>query len=81
MSVTKNLSRSKRRHHVARLKKARRHHWGAERYRNPPLDERRIGILVHTTVVCRCCGNPRRLLSERTIQERRLFQDLLQRDE
>jgi hypothetical protein len=64
----KNLKRSLRRHHVARLKAARRFHFGRDLYGNAKA----LGKVVDTPCPCSCwmCGNPRRKLDELTIHER-----------
>lgn len=85
-----NGLRAMRRHHLARLKNARRYYWGAGRYRGPEeargLSERHLGMALHTPCPCSChaCGNSRKWLNERTVQERRelqegIFQRLLDR--
>lgn len=63
----KNMKRALRRHHVARLKAARRFHWGQD-IRH---DAKSIGKVVDTPCPCSCwiCGNPRRHLKELTRQE------------
>lgn len=54
----KDMSRAIRRHHAARLKKARRFHFGRD-FRHDPHG---LGLLLHTPTPCSCwmCGNPRR---------------------
>ncbi|WP_156901910.1 hypothetical protein [Azohydromonas australica] len=75
--------RAVRRHHVERIKKARRSYWGmGTRAENPP-DSRRLGIVASTAAPCSCamCGNPRRYWKTKdalTVQEQRWFQDRLQ---
>lgn len=63
----KNLKRGLRRHHDARLKAARRFHWG----RDIRHDAKSIGKAIDTPCPCSCwmCGNPRRYFKERTLQE------------
>ena len=53
----KDMSRAIRRHHAARLKRARRFYYGCDNC----TDSRRLGILLHTVSPCSCwmCGNPR----------------------
>lgn len=53
----KDMSRAIRRHHAARLKRARRFYFGYDNSRDP----RRLGMLLHTPTLCSCwmCGNPR----------------------
>lgn len=58
------FNRAERRHHVARLKRARRRYWGMWLWGfnpNDPSDIGRIGKLVHTCQACSClgCGNQR----------------------
>jgi hypothetical protein len=59
--------RAVRRHHYNRLKKKRGNYWSGD------LSEREQGMVVATPRLCSCvmCGNPRRHLGEKTIQERR----------
>ncbi len=54
----KNMKRALRRHHVARLKAARRFHWG----RDLRHDAESLGKAVATPCPCSCwmCGNPSR---------------------
>lgn len=76
----KDSARAERRHHVERVKAARRSYWGrgGGRARAEPLDERQLGMVAATPKVCgwACCGNPRRWAGEQSFQELRLFQDL-----
>jgi hypothetical protein len=70
MTHSKDTARALRRHHVARLKKARRLDFGV-----PPSDQddpRRIGRHVTTPAACSCwmCGNPRRFFKDKTVQEK-----------
>lgn len=62
-------TRALRRHHRARLKKARRFRW----HRDLFLEPAQLGMLVDTPTPCSCpsCGNSRTHFGERTIQERR----------
>lgn len=75
MSKNKGMARALRRHHAKRVKKARQFYWG--RNENNPLSARHQGILLHTTHLCSgvCCGNPRKWLGERSVQERRWLQE------
>lgn len=74
----KNMKRALRQHHAARLKAARRFHWG----RDIRHDAKSLGKVVDTPCPCSCwmCGNPRRHFKKRTRRERaaidqaRLFQ-------
>lgn len=54
----KNISRAIRRHHIARLKQARRFYFGRDNW----SDSHALGRLMYTTTPCSCwmCGNPRR---------------------
>lgn len=63
----KNMKRALRRHHVARLKAARRFHWG----RDLRHDAGALGKAVDTPRPCSCwmCGNPRRHFGNGTRQE------------
>lgn len=64
----KDMSRAIRRHHAARLKRARRFYFGRD-FRNDPHG---LGMVLHTPTPCSCwmCGNPRRHVG-RTRQELR----------
>ena len=64
----KNMKRALRRHHVARLKKARSYYWG----RDIRQDVKSLGKAIDTPTPCSCwlCGNPRRTSNEVTLQER-----------
>lgn len=66
MDTSKDLARALRRHHAWRLRKARANYWGRKRDSEPPLDERQMGMLLHTAALCSCfaCGNPRRIGEE-----------------
>jgi hypothetical protein len=64
-------SRADRRHHMQRLKQR-----VADYYIGHARDDARArGRLAKTRTPCSCwmCGNPRRHLGERTLQERRLL--------
>lgn len=68
-----------RRHHVVRLKRRRALYWGfGARYGLdlPCMSPRQLGLIVGTPKPCSllCCGNPRRWLGERTVQESRWHQ-------
>ncbi|WP_305823747.1 hypothetical protein [Massilia brevitalea] len=69
----KNMLRAIRRHHAARLKKARRSYSG----RYDPADPRLAGLVLHTPKCCSCwmCGHARRH-SGRTLAELRHLADL-----
>lgn len=62
-----NMKYFLRRHHVARLKAARRSHYG----RDIRHDAKSLGKVVDTPCPCSCwmCGNPRRYFKEITRQE------------
>ena len=65
--------RALRRHHLARLKKARRSDFFMTfRAESPALDKRCLGIHVRTPAPCSCwmCGNPRRHFGQITHQEK-----------
>lgn len=76
----KNLARALRRHHAARLKSARAQYWG-RRWVGPngfePMTERQLGMVVATPAICSCggCGNPRKWLRERSVQEQAWAQE------
>ena len=69
----KDFSRATRRHHVARLKKARKHFWGNY---DKPMEGRQLGVAVATPAVCSCpmCGNARRWFGWQDMQERKHYQ-------
>ena len=71
--VEKSTKRAIRRHHLARVKRARRFFFG----RNLTNEVATLGKLANTATPCSCfmCGNPRRYFLELSVQERRLFQD------
>ena len=66
-----------RRHHRDRLKRARRFYWGNNRDLSQE-DPRYLGMVLSTPHLCSgyCCGNPRKWFGQRTIQERRLMQQV-----
>ncbi|KVP75411.1 hypothetical protein [Burkholderia ubonensis] len=72
--MAKAMTRALRRHHIARLKRARRFYFGKDLAKDP-VD---LGITVTTAARCSCalCGNPRKYFLELTMQERRLFQEV-----
>lgn len=61
--------RSIRRHHEIRIKRRVARYHGGFAAENP----RHIGRIAHARQLCSCfmCGNPRRYIHERTVQERR----------
>lgn len=61
--------RAFRRHHEQRVKRRVAGYYGGYARDNP----RYIGKFAHARQLCSCwmCGNPRRRLGERTLQERR----------
>jgi hypothetical protein len=73
----KNFARALRRHHRARLKKARQFYWGNGFAGGRQWTPRSLGMVVHTPQMCSClgCGNLRRWMGERTMQERRVYQE------
>ena len=62
-------SRALRRHHEQRMKRHVAGYYGGYARGHP----RALGKLAHARQLCSCwmCGNPRRYLGERTLQERR----------
>lgn len=66
-------SRSRRRHDLSRLRRARRFYWGRDLAHN--AHRKMLGKALHTPTPCSCwmCGNPRRFAGERTYQERRFL--------
>ena len=78
MDTSKDMARALRRHHRARVRKARSRYWGrqyGEAHGCPPLTPRQLGILAATAAVCSCfgCGNPRRWFGDQTVQEQRAW--------
>lgn len=63
----KDMKRALRRHHVARLKAARRFRFGLDLRHNAKA----LGKVVHTPCPCSCwmCGNPRKHFMQVTLQE------------
>ncbi len=57
--------RAERRHHVDRLKRKRKYHFGRE------LSGKELSQVVDTPKPCSCylCGNPRKYFEEKTVQE------------
>lgn len=72
--------RAIRRHHAARLKKARASYWGSSK--TSPLSERLVGILTSTPKPCGCwkCNSPRKVFGK-PFSQVRLEQDLFYADE
>lgn len=64
---------------LERLKEQRKNHWG-QRSSTDPMTPKQRGKVAHTPQACSChmCGNPRKHFKDVTVQERRLFQDLLE---
>ena len=64
--------KAERIHHAKRIKKSREWHHGWK----PEPTSAESGRRVHTGKPCSCwtCGNPRKWLGERTIQERKAMQ-------
>ena len=69
--------RALRRHHVARLKKSRSDYWG--HVLGLEWEPQHLGAVVQHPCICSCwmCGNPRKWVGERTLQERREMQENL----
>ncbi len=65
-------SRAWRRHHESRIKHLVRQYYGGYAKNKP----RHLGRIARTRRLCSCwmCGNPRRHMRERSLQERRAFQ-------
>lgn len=83
---SKDMRRALRRHHRERLKFARQSYWGRLPFGrdNPsayesPWTAGALGVVTRTPCVCSClgCGNSRRWLGERSIQERSFYQEAL----
>lgn len=75
-------SRALRRHHMLRLK-AKWKSTHARYFENPKIPttishQKRAGMYLNTCTPCSCwmCGNPRKYSGDRTIQERRLMQQI-----
>lgn len=64
-----------RRHHYRRLQKKRKGYWYSIDGRK--LSAAELGIVVATPQPCSCrgCGNPRKHENQKTMQERRKFQN------
>ena len=64
--------RAWRRNHESRIKQRVRQYYGGYAKDKP----RDLGRIAHARQLCSCwmCGNPRRYLGERSLQERRAFQ-------
>jgi hypothetical protein len=64
---------ARRRADRARIKHNRQFWWGRKLEHG-----RELGAVIDTPTPCSCwmCGNPRRYLRERTIQEQRWFQEV-----
>lgn len=67
------MKNAMRRHHYRRLQKTRRDYWFGSETKHSP---RESGMIVATPHPCSClgCGNLRKHIGEKTIQERRNFQ-------
>ncbi len=65
-------SRAWRRHHESRIKRRVRPYYGGYAKDKP----RHVSRIACTRQPCSCwmCGNPRRYMGERSVQERRAFQ-------
>ena len=76
-SPTKNTKRAVRLHHIARLKKARRFHWGSDEDLWEGHNHKLLGKAVSAPCNCSCwmCGNPRKYFKEVTIQEKKFLQE------
>jgi len=74
----KDFARALRRHHRARLKKARQFYWGrgTRAEFNFGWTPQSLGMVVDTPTPCSCfaCGNWRKT-EGRTVQERRVYQE------
>jgi hypothetical protein len=72
----KDFARALRRHHLARLKKARQFYWGRGLRPGMEWTPRALGMVAHTPQICSCyaCGNWRRT-EGRTMQEKRVYQE------
>lgn len=68
-----NMKTAIRRHHYRRLQKKRSRYWFGREIKMSP---RQLGLVVATPHPCSClgCGNLRKHIGEKTIQERRNFQ-------
>lgn len=68
------MRRELRRYHYRRLQRKRKHYWFGKEI---PMTPKQLGMVVSTPHPCSClgCGNPRKHLNEKTVQERRNEQD------
>lgn len=70
------FNRSERRHHIERLKEARKRYWS----RPSPMTDKDLGSVVQHPQACSCpgCGNPRRHFGNSavslTIQEQSMLE-------
>lgn len=60
------FNRAVRRHHAARLKKARSGYWGYAYNGRGPMSERTVGLLLNTPKPCSCwmCNRPRKVFGK-----------------
>ncbi|BBH11723.1 hypothetical protein [Chromobacterium haemolyticum] len=65
--MNKPMARALRRHHVERLVKKRRRHFGRQ------LSPQESSKVVNTPTPCSCwmCGNPRKYFKQKTYQEQK----------
>lgn len=73
--MEKDYSRTLRRHHIARLKNARKKYQTVLWCKESPY-ARRLGMAIQTPKLCSCfmCGNARKWWKQRTIPELRDFE-------
>lgn len=71
--MEKDTKRALRRHHMARIKRARSHYNGIRNWDGITDHQfsHAVGRLAHTATLCSCfgCGNPRRHGNQQTQQE------------
>lgn len=75
-NMENEYKRAVRRHHLARIKRARAKHWTVHFFNETNDSQskpylRRLGIAASTPKACSCwkCGNPRHALNEKTNAE------------
>lgn len=66
-------TRALRRHHNARIKRNRQHYWAANGY-EPGARRRACALKTPARCSCPACGNPRKFLGLRSLQEIRNLQ-------
>ena len=72
---------AKRRHHIERLKKNRKHYWGRDSRYMPPMTPKQLGMVVKYPKACGCfmCSRNKKKVFGKTTYEMR--QEALRRFE